>query len=748
MVESVISQDSASGHAYALPAGTRLHEFRVESVLGHGGFGITYLAKDTGDGETVAIKEYLPSELAMRVSNSTVRVRSPDDQKIFNDGVFSFMEEARRIARVVHPNITEVKKFFTMNGTAYIVMRYERGQTLKQRLDKPMNEKSVRSVMDGLLQGLVAIHDHDTALVHRDIKPANIILSRSRSDRELTPVLIDFGAAREFRNRNSRSVTALVSQGYSPPEQYGAGGQQGPWSDLYALGATAYRCVTGTPPPDSLTRLGKDTIIPAAVKARGRYSDDLLRLIDWMMMLKEGDRPRSAREALQSLRQSSESTGSTGGGETVFDDDPKTLSGREALRRSGVAVSDDGPRNFVLQFANSPGSDTLGMAFKPTPPGLFLGDGGKLQADPHFFKLALVEGEQGQPGYRGGPELRRRIKRGSSVSLLSEDGSINTTVSWPLASEAGFAGISARSILIFVLPLIAFAALALNIGPIQDEICAKTNFCTAQQVLFRNAQECVQHASSCGSIDTCVGNFRNQATMTRLIDRMAATESGARSACRNADAAAFQSAKTCAEQKAASNICAVEACYAVYLSAQPSGEHVREARSSAASAHQACQARAAPPPSPAPQPPPASQAQVNPPRQAAVPPPPPANPAPSPAPAAPPTPPAPSVALPNGTYKAIRTFVDAKSTTDPLSCPPSTELQVTVMGQMIRFENLEANTGINRKWKGNVLPNGKIAFLGSEATPPTANFLTITGNYDSAEIDSKFCGKGYFKILK
>jgi serine/threonine protein kinase len=718
-----------------------LHEFRVESVLGHGGFGITYLAKDTGSGETVAIKEYLPSELAMRVSNSTVRVRSPDDQKIFNDGVFSFLEEARRITRVVHPNIIVVKKFFTMNGTAYIVLRYEPGQTLKQRLEKPMNEKSVRSMMDGVLQGLVAIHDHDSALLHRDIKPDNIILSRNRSDRELTPVLIDFGAAREFHNRNSRSVTALVSTGYSPPEQYGVGGQQGPWSDLYALGATAYRCVTGAPPPYSLTRLGKDTIVPAAVKARGRYSDDLLRLIDWMMMLKEADRPRSAREALQSLRQSSESTGLIGSGsETVSDNEPKTQSGREALRRSGVTVSDDGPQNFVLQFANSPGSDTLGVAFKPTPPGLFLGDGGKLQADPHFFKLTLVEGEQSQPGYRGGPELRRRIKRGSNVTLLSEEGSINTTVSWPLASEGRSAGISAWSILIFALPLIAFAAAALNIGPIQDTICAKTNFCTAQQVLFRNAQECVQHASSCGSIDTCVGNFRNQATITRLIDRMATVESGARSACRNADAAAFQSAKTCAEQKAPSNICAVEACYAVYLSAQPSGEHVREARSSAASAHQACQARA-PAPQPS-QPPAAPQAQANPARPAAVP-----QPA-SPAPAAQPTPTAPAVALPNGTYKAIRTFVDAKSTTDPLSCPPSTELQVTVMGQMIRFENLEANTGINRKWKGNVLPNGKIAFLGSEATPPTANFLTITGNYDSAEIDSKFCGKGYFKILK
>ena len=210
MSEAGTLQDSAGAHGYGLPNGTQLQEFRIEKVLGHGGFGITYLARDTShDDEAVAIKEYLPAELAMRVSNSTVRARSPSDQKMFNDGVFSFLEEARRIARVVHPNIMAVKKFFTMNGTAYIVLEYERGETVKQRAERPMSEKVVRSILDGVLQGLVAIHGHGSALLHRDIKPANIILSRSRSDRELTPVLIDFGAAREFRNRNSRSVTAL-----------------------------------------------------------------------------------------------------------------------------------------------------------------------------------------------------------------------------------------------------------------------------------------------------------------------------------------------------------------------------------------------------------------------------------------------------------------------------------------------------------------------------------------------------------
>jgi outer membrane biosynthesis protein TonB len=198
----------------------------------------------------------------------------------------------------------------------------------------------------------------------------------------------------------------------------------------------------------------------------------------------------------------------------------------------------------------------------------------------------------------------------------------------------------------------------------------------------------------------------------------------------------------------------VDACYSTYRSSFPNGEHLREARTDAEAARQACQLAASVPQRPQ-SPPPAAGATPTPtptptrrPPPAAAPAPTPA-PAPSPAPAPAPTPaPTPSAALPDGTYMAVRTFVEAKSQSDPASCPPSTNIQVTVQGNVIRFENYESNTGITRKWKGTVLADGKIAFLGSDASPPTTNYLTILGDYRSAEITSKFCGKGYFKITR
>jgi serine/threonine protein kinase len=738
----------AGGHAFALPSGTKLQEFRLERVLGHGGFGITYLAKDTLRNETVAIKEYLPGELAIRVSNSTVRARSSDDQRLFNDGVYSFLEEARRVARVIHPNIMEVKKFFTKNGTAYIVLGYERGQTLKERLrtlKAPITEKTVRSIMDGLLQGLAAIHDDDKALLHRDVKPSNIILSRSRRENKETPVLIDFGAAREFASRNSRTVTALVTPGYSPREQYGAGGPQGPWTDLYALGATAYRCVTGENPPDSLARIGEDIMVPAAIKAKGKYSDDLLRLIDWMMMVEPVARPQSAHIALQALRSGSTKIAAVGGNAA-----------------DGLKITENGRDHFVLQLDNPPDSDVLGLAFKVTPPNQFLGPGkgAGFQGEPHYFDLFRVESEKGQVGFRGGPEIRKRIKRGASVGISSSDGTINANAKWPLASGSSTPGIgfSKKTIVTTAICLVTFGAVAMNIGSIQDTVCDKMGFCMAQQVLFRTANECIARAPGC-AIDACLGNFRSKATQPRLISRMSKIETAAKAACRSEDTALYQKAKTCADQQRNTAVCEVAPCYTPYLSSYPNGEHIQEVRASVASARQACLAATpakgpAMPPPPRPTTPPAPvppQAQAPPqpsppiqPPQAPAPP----RAAPPPAPPPPQQPPAPAVALSDGVYNAVRTFVGQKSTSDPASCPPSTPIQVTVKGSVITFENFESNTGITRKWKGGIKPDGRISFLGSEATPPTANYLTILGDYNSAEINSRFCGKGFFKISR
>ncbi len=282
-------------HYFALPEGTMLHEFRIEEVLGHGGFGITYRATDTVLQEAVAIKEYFPNELAGRVSSATVRAKSPADLSDYEVGLESFIEEARLIARFRHPNIVHVRRFFVMHGTGYIVLDYEHGDTLSRRLqDGVLPERELRHMLMGLLEGLETIHDQ--AILHRDLKPSNVIIREDNS-----PVLIDFGAARDFRERHSRSVTAIAAPGYSPPEQYGVGGQQGPWTDLYALGAIAYRCVTGQAPINSLRRLRADPIVPATKAAAGDYTVGLLRTIDWMLRVNEVDRPASVASVRQAL---------------------------------------------------------------------------------------------------------------------------------------------------------------------------------------------------------------------------------------------------------------------------------------------------------------------------------------------------------------------------------------------------------------------------------------------------------------
>jgi serine/threonine protein kinase/C-terminal processing protease CtpA/Prc len=286
----------SGSHYFALPTGSRLYEFEIEALLGHGGFGITYCATDTLLQETVAIKEFLPNELAVRVSDATVRAKSGEAQPDFDAGLKSFLEEARVMARFRHPRIVHVRRFFELHGTGYIVLDYESGRTLSERLsDGPIPDPELRSLLSGVLDGLEVIHDR--AILHRDLKPNNIMLREDGA-----PVIIDFGAARDFQARHSRSITAIATAGYAPPEQYGVGGQQGPWSDLYALGAIAYRAVSGEPPVDSLRRLRKDPLIPAVVAGAGKYDEALLRTIDWMLKIDEEDRPVSVAQVREALR--------------------------------------------------------------------------------------------------------------------------------------------------------------------------------------------------------------------------------------------------------------------------------------------------------------------------------------------------------------------------------------------------------------------------------------------------------------
>ncbi len=279
-------------HDFALPAGAKLLEFEIESVLGYTGFGITYRATDTLLREAVAIKEYLPNEFAVRLPEGTVRAKSDEEQEEFKTGLDAFLREARVMALFRNDHIVRVRRYFEMNGTGYIVLDLEQGQTLSDLVEEgPLPEAQFRDIFSAILDAVEVIHNR--AILHNDLKPNNIML---RDDGSV--VIIDFGAARDFRGR----YITTAACGYSPPEQHGIGGQQGPWSDLYALGAIAYRCIIGSAPPDSPERLRNDPYVPTVIAAQRTYDKSLLSAIDWMLKVEKADRPRSVAQVRLAMR--------------------------------------------------------------------------------------------------------------------------------------------------------------------------------------------------------------------------------------------------------------------------------------------------------------------------------------------------------------------------------------------------------------------------------------------------------------
>ena len=283
-------------HHIALPAGYRLENYRLEAVLGHGGFGITYRAIDEDLEQTVAIKEYLPRDMAFRDKDSTVSPLSESDRDTFEWGLERFLDEARTLARFHHPNIVGVRRFVRANGTAYLIMDYCRGGALDGVLKRQgtLPAKECVDILVPLLGALEALHA--AGVTHRDIKPANIYLRDDGS-----PVLLDFGAARQTVAARSRSVTALATPGYAACEQYSASGKQGPWTDIYGLAATLYRCVTGSRSPDATERLLEDSLVPASRAAAGEYPKPLLWQIDAGMRVRPEDRPQSVAEWRQMM---------------------------------------------------------------------------------------------------------------------------------------------------------------------------------------------------------------------------------------------------------------------------------------------------------------------------------------------------------------------------------------------------------------------------------------------------------------
>jgi len=278
----------------ALQSGTELAgDYRIDRVLGAGGFGITYLADEIALNRLVTIKEYFPSDFAARAAGFDAAPRSEQCAGDYRWGLDRFIEEAQTLAKFSHPNIVRVYRYFRAHNTGYMVLHFEEGQSLKawlKALGRAPRQKELDLIVAPLLDALDTIHRSD--FLHRDIAPDNIII---RKDGQ--PVLIDFGSARGEIAAHSKTVSALVKPGYSPYEQYAeTSRQQGAWTDIYALGATLYHAVTGKRPPDSPSRMVKDEMIPARDAAVGGYRASFLRAIDKSLALSVDARPQSVAE--------------------------------------------------------------------------------------------------------------------------------------------------------------------------------------------------------------------------------------------------------------------------------------------------------------------------------------------------------------------------------------------------------------------------------------------------------------------
>jgi serine/threonine protein kinase len=279
-------------HRLALPPGYELGRYRLQQILGSGGFGITYLAEDKTLGRRVAIKELLPNDIATRLDGTTVVAKTESEEQSLAWARERFVGEGRALAACDHPNVVNVYEMVEANGTAYMVTKYEDGKSFEQwlrDLGRPPNEAELRSILMPLLAGLETVHK--AGFLHRDIKPENIYVTQNGR-----PVLLDFGSARQAITNRSTALTSIVTSGYAPFEQYHEDGNQGAWSDIYALAAVMYRAITGKKPPEATRRLKDDPCPKLVSEYAGRYDAQFLRAIDKGLEVNEAKRPKSIAE--------------------------------------------------------------------------------------------------------------------------------------------------------------------------------------------------------------------------------------------------------------------------------------------------------------------------------------------------------------------------------------------------------------------------------------------------------------------
>jgi len=285
--------------AKSLPNDTRIDNYVISKTLSRGGFSYVYLAKEVDNGQRVILKEYMPSKLAKR--DAEMRVVAIGDETIdyFSHGRKLFLKEAQALAGLKHPNIVDVINFFSANGTVYIVMVYEQGHNLHSYIKKHrgfLSEQFLLTVFPPLLDGLQMIHK--TGFLHLDIKPSNVHLRPGGS-----PLLLDFGAVHPIMQTRQSQFTQVITPGFSPIEQYNNSGYVGPWTDIYAVGASMRNCIDHRTPLEAIKRHENDTLKPAVEVYQKKYSEELLKAIDWALEVDPLLRPQNAAELLDVLPQ-------------------------------------------------------------------------------------------------------------------------------------------------------------------------------------------------------------------------------------------------------------------------------------------------------------------------------------------------------------------------------------------------------------------------------------------------------------
>ena len=335
------------------------------SLIGQGGFGIVYLAHDESLDRMVALKEYMPSELAEREGTTTVKVRSQRHAETFQAGLRSFINEARLLAQFDHPSLVKVHRFFTENATAYMVMPYYKGVTLKHALRKLEDEPGetwIKALLSQLLDALEVIHSH--SCYHRDISPDNILMLEDGR-----PLLLDFGAARRVIGDRTRAFTVILKPGYAPIEQYAEDPEmrQGPWTDLYALASVLYLALTRKAPLPSVARIVNDRLVPLSQSLNGRYGSALLRALDAAMAVKPQDRPQSvaAFRSMLNLGDSVATSGAWAGSRHAAADSPARVEAPRPLPEDAELQVEIIPTAKPAEYSEStfvaPVADTAGF---------------------------------------------------------------------------------------------------------------------------------------------------------------------------------------------------------------------------------------------------------------------------------------------------------------------------------------------------------------------------------------------------